>query len=355
MTAIAADQSPSPLKTFTVTSEEGQFDEGPLAALVGERYRTEHQEIPLTAHLIDLLPRVVRAYDEPFADPSAIPTFAVAEAAGRQLKVVLNGEGADELFGGYRRSLAAWKLRRLSGPFAAAAGVSRIASLLPAPTGFRTPYSFLHRVARGLGQSSFDRYLVWSTDGFTEDEKQTLYGARREVPSTAKALAASVNGLEDRDSVDRFMAIDFALSLGDCLLVKMDIATMAHSLEARSPFLDHRLVDWVAMMPRRLLFSGRGTKPLLRRLALRYLPEAIVTAPKRGFEIPLITWVSGPLLPMISDLCLSRNGLLAEIFQRRQLERLIRHESGLDRVRWARRMWTLLMLAAWDEMCRPAA
>lgn len=358
ITAIAAQHSSRPLKTFTVTFGGGRFDEGPLAALVAKRYLTDHQTIHLSPDIRDLLPRVVRAYDEPFADPSALPTYAVAEAAGQTIKVVLNGEGADELFAGYRRAVAARYVSPLAGVLEGVPGVRRIMGHLPRPTGFRTPYSFVYRMLRGLGLGPMERYLVWSSDGFTEDEKQALYREHRTLPPTSSALDELLQRLAGRSPVDHFMAVDFALSLGDCLLVKMDIATMAHSLEARSPYLDHRLVEWAAGLPRPLMFSGSTTKPLLRRLAAKYLPREIIAAPKRGFEIPLIDWVRGDLFPMIADICLSQSGIMAEMFDRRQLERLIFTKSGLDDERWAKRLWILLMLAQWDALCRggePAA
>lgn len=355
MTAIAAGRSSKPVKTFTVTFGGGWFDEGPLAAQVVERYGTDHQAIHLSPAINDLLPRVVRSYDEPFADPSAVPTYAVAEAAGRKLKVVLNGEGADELFGGYRRSVAARYASPLAGLLEGVPGVRAVVNRLPRPGGFRTPYALAYRMLRGFGLGPMDRYLVWSSDGFTEEEKQALYRERRKLPSTTGALEVLLARLAGRPPVDHFMAVDFVLSLGDCLLVKMDIATMAHSLEARSPYLDHRLVEWAAALPRHLLFSARTTKPLLRRLAAKYLPGEVLSAPKRGFEIPLVDWVRGELFSMIGDLCLSQSGLVSDMFDRGQVERLLFRKTGLDDERWAKRLWILLMLAQWDKLCRPGA
>ena len=294
------------------------------------------------------------AYDEPFADPSALPTYAVAEAAGRHLKVVLNGEGADELFAGYRRHLAVLYFSRWERAFRLPAGALRpMMGFLPAPTGFRTPYAFFYRFVRGLGESPMGRYIVWSSDGFTEVEKRALYRPEDGVfPATADALSRDLSWLGGRGVVGDFMAVDFALSMGDCLLVKMDIATMAHGLEARCPFLDHRLAEWAAGLPRRVLFAGRTNKPLLRALARRYLPDAVASAPKRGFEIPLIQWVRRDLFAMISDLCLSPNGIVREIFEKRQIEGLLLRRDGLDEERWAKRLWILLMLALWDRLCR---
>jgi asparagine synthase (glutamine-hydrolysing) len=351
ITAMAAQQSATPIRTFTISFDSRTFDEAPLARLVSERYATEHQTIELSPDLDDLLPRVVRAYDEPFADPSAIPTYAVARAASRELKVVLNGEGADELFAGYRRAIAA----RYLSDFAALAehvpGIHALTERLPHPAKFRSPYALAYRGLRGLGLDSMQRFLVWSTDGFSERDKERLYrGGTRPLP-TAEALHELLAPLATRSALDHFMAVDFALSLGDCLLVKMDIATMAHSLEARSPFLDHRVIEWAASLPRRILFSGTTTKPLLRKLAQKYLPPEITTAPKRGFEIPLFDWLTGKLAPMLNDLCLSPTGLLADLFDRREIERIVLRKTSLDDQRWAKCTWILLMLALWDKHC----
>lgn len=353
MTAIAAQQSSTPVRTFTVVFAEGAFDEGPLAQQVADRYGTHHEVIRLAPDVETLLPTVVRAYDEPFGDPSALPTYAVSEAAARHVKVVLNGEGADECFAGYRRALAARYASGLAGWCEHVPGVSALMDRLPAPRTFRSAYAFAYRTARGLGRGPIDRYLVWSGDGFTDAEKAELLGAPASGGGTVARLQASLAALDGREVLDHFMAVDFCLSLADCLLVKIDIATMAHSLEGRSPFLDHRVVEWAASLPRPLLFDGTTTKPLLRRLAAQYLPPDLVHAPKRGFEIPLVDWVEGPLRPMIRDLVLSRSGLLASRCRRDVLERLLDGRAGLDRERSAKRQWLLLMLAAWDVWCRP--
>ena len=135
----------------------------------------------------------------------------------------------------------------------------------------------------------------------------------------------------------------------DCLLVKLDIATMAHGLEARCPFLDHRLVEWAGQLPCSGFFSRVGTKPVLRALARRYLPSDVVAAPKRGFEIPLIQWMREDLYDMARDLCMRENGIVLELFDRKRLASLLERETPLEEERWAKRLWLLLMLALWDS------
>jgi asparagine synthase (glutamine-hydrolysing) len=155
--------------------------------------------------------------------------------------------------------------------------------------------------------------------------------------------------LSDHGAVDRTLAADFAVVLPNDLLVKMDIATMAHGLEVRSPFLDQELIESVARFPEGLKLNRFQTKPLLRALAGRYLPREVCQAPKRGFEVPLFRWLTGELKPLAEDEILARDGLAAELFHRPALERLLRGAHALDPGRWGRRVWILLALAIWDR------
>ena len=166
-----------PLQTFTVSFREGAFDESPLARLVAEQYQTDHHVIRLSPQLREVLPQVVRAHDDPLADPSIIPSYCISQEARKLLKVVLNGEGADELFGGYRRQLAMkfFSQARHLLALVPAAGWRKLSGLLPPPQEFRSRYAFVHRFLRGLGQDAYERYIAWTMDGFTEAEKERLY------------------------------------------------------------------------------------------------------------------------------------------------------------------------------------
>lgn len=350
ITAMAARHSEQSVRTFSATFSSSSFDESPLARQVAERYGTNHHELRLTPQLDELLPAVASAYDEPFADPSAIPTYAIAQEAARHVKVVLNGEGSDELFGGYRRHRAMHYFSKV----APAAGIlpegawGALHKMMPRPRGFRTPYAFLYRFMRGFGVGPYGRYLLWGSDGFDEEEKRALW---KSAPgqTTAQYLAEQYQSLAGLDSLSHFMAVDFLSGMADCLLVKVDIATMAHSLEGRSPFLDHRLIEWASQLDRRDLVSGQEGKPVLRELAKRYLPADLVGAPKRGFEIPLVEWTHGPLREMIGDLCLREGGIVRELFHRDQVKGLVDGSRLMDDERRAKRLWALLMLALWDE------
>jgi asparagine synthase (glutamine-hydrolysing) len=355
ITAIAAQNSPNPIRTFTVSVASKQFDEALLARQVADRYGTDHHELRLTSDVAELLPVMVNTYDQPFADPSALPTLAIARETSHHVKVVLNGEGGDELFGGYRRHQAAKHFAGLAawGGNLAFKLASAAAPAMPKPAGFRTPYSFLYRFLNGLDTDPFRRYLAWSTDGFKDSEKRDLFRDRGiGIPPTETYLAERFAHLKGLGPLDHFMNLDFELGMAECLLAKIDRATMAYGLEGRSPFLDHRMVEWAGSIDRRSLLRGPLSKPILRSVARRYLPENLVGAPKRGFDLPMIEWTQKSLRGMAMDLCLSGNGIAADMFDREILRGVLENRAALDAERWAKRVWLLLMLELWGRSAR---
>jgi asparagine synthase (glutamine-hydrolysing) len=355
LTAIASRQLAQPLKTFTVSFTDGTFDESSLADLVAKKYETDHYVLTLSPRLEDILPKVVNAYDEPFADPSAIPSYCVSAEASKHVKVILNGEGGDELFGGYRRHIAIKLYSYFEDFFEFMPEIfwDTVNKNLPQPKAFRSKYAFFHRFMRGLVRNPFNRYMAWCVDGFHESEKASLFKRMdREYWSSVDLLTEKYEMLELLHPLDHFMAMDFLLAMHDDMLVKMDIATMAHGLEGRNPFLDHRLIEWAISLAPAIRMKGVNTKPILRELAKRYLPAPVVTAPKRGFEIPLIRWLRHDLSQMVSDVCLSSDGILLELFNKDYVEKLLFEKHHLDPDRWSRRVWTLFMLALWGNQNR---
>jgi asparagine synthase (glutamine-hydrolysing) len=349
--ALAAQQVSHPIKTFTIGVGQAGFDESSMARAVARRYGTEHHEIRLDPDVRQLIELTAGVYDEPFGDPSAIPTLMIAREAARHTKVVLNGEGSDELFGGYRRHLAA-KLFQIMAALPVGmpgAWLSRLNRLAPSPKGFRTGYSFSYRFVAGAHPDPFVRYLRWSADGFREEQKRGLFRDGGDgIPATEAYLAERFASLGSLGPLDHFMTLDFLLGMSECLLVKLDIATMAFGLEARCPFLDHRLVEWAAGLRRSDLLGWTRTKPVLRLLAERYLPREIAAAPKRGFELPLFAWVGEHLYELVHEVCLWSGGILMEMCNPAGLRAFIERRVELDRERWSKQVWLLLMLAMWD-------
>ncbi len=352
ITAMAAQLQSTLCITFSVGFEDDAYDERPLAKKVAERYHTNHHEILIKPDVSSILPKIVRAYDEPFADPSCIPSYYVAQYARRYVKVVLNGDGGDELFGGYRRYIAASFMETMNksciGKVAQKCGTGML-GFMPAPQAHRNAYAFLYRFLRGASLPCVERYLAWLTEGFNTVEKSSLYKIAPPVDYAMDEFKRVMLEAGERDGVGKIMAIDFIWSLSYDLLVKMEIATMSHGLEARSPFLDQNVVEWACRLPLEYKVKGMKTKVLLRQLAEKYLPKDVAHAPKRGFEIPLSRWVRQDLHEMIHDLCLSENGILFSLFDRDNVRNLLKGNRNMDPDRWSKRVWLLFMLAAWEK------
>lgn len=360
VTAMAAQQYPGRLLTVSIGFEENDFDERPLAKMVAERYGTDHHEVVVQCRAGDLLPTIAAAFDQPYANTSAIPNYYVAREARKHLKVVLTGDGGDEILAGYRRYFAA----RLNGQLAwsdnaaGRLGWRGLNALLPKPRSFRTPYAFGQRIVRGMAADPITRHFLWGSDMLGSADLAGLCGGApwyRNTEPSERIVANLFREYAGANHVDRMMAVDARTTLVDGLNLKLDICTMQHSLEARSPLLDHVLVDFANSLPASIKLAGRQTKPLLRKLAERYLPEPVQTAPKRGFEVPLLRWLETDLRDLRDDIILAPTGLLAERFDRGALERLVRRQTPIEPSRWATQVIVLLMLGVWDRHVRPAA
>ena len=284
ISALAATESSRPLKTFSIGFETEGFDERPLARLVAQKYGTDHHEFMVTATETEDIPAIVQHFDEPFSDPSMLPSFAVSKLASEYVKVVLNGDGADEVFAGYRHMVAA----RLIGRFDAMSGealkplLGMLLRYPPPPQRGRNRYQYLHRFLRTLAAGSEERCSILTNDRLSHAEIDALIGGRPEpaFENTGILEVDHSNTTDCLGPVDAMLTFDFNRLLADEHLVKMDRASMAYTIEARSPFLDQELIDYAARLPESLKLPGRVTKPLLRSLAERYLPGELINAPQ---------------------------------------------------------------------------
>jgi asparagine synthase (glutamine-hydrolysing) len=347
-----------PVQTFSVGFDEpGPYSELPHARVVAEHCRTEHREIMVgAADLLRELPRLVWHQDEPVSEPAAIPTYLVSRLARDTVTVVLTGEGGDELFAGYPKHAAeplARALAALPGPLRALA-VDGASDRLP--FGFRK----LQVVARSARfRAEPERLAAWFA-GFTGDERTRLLtpALRARETAAARAFAAALGDSGARRPLDRMLAADLRLWLADDLLMKMDKMSMAASIEARVPLLDHPLVEWAARLPDRYKVRGWTGKVLLKGLARRRLPASVIDRPKVGFTVPLSPWFRGPLRELVADTLLSPTCLGRGYFVPAALRRYVEDhlEGRRDR---ARELWTLLTLELWhrafiDEAPRPS-
>ncbi|MFD9219686.1 asparagine synthase (glutamine-hydrolyzing) [Streptomyces sp. NPDC060064] len=350
--AAMARVSDQPVKTFCIGFDDQRYDERSYAATVARRYGTDHHEFVVAgSSALEILPTVTRHFDEPFADSSAIPSFFVAQLSREHVTVVLNGDGGDESFGGYRRYAYMKRVGRMQAPYRLHGALNRLGSALV--EGSTTPR--LRRVGRGLrllGDTPQHRYATLMSY-FTREAKDALY------TDAMREQVAGVNSYElvtemfdtsraDED-VNRLMDVDVNTYLPGDLLVKVDITTMAHSLEARSPFLDHHLMEWAAGLPGRWKVDGQVTKALLKKAMTPWLPSELITRPKAGFGVPLADWLRCELRPLAFDLLTDHTARSRGLFRPDVVRQLLQdHDEGRDR---SLQLWSLLQFELWHRTC----
>ena len=287
----------SSLRTFTVATP-GSLDEAPVARRTARSLGVENTVLPLEVQPRADLDWLVGHYDQPYADSSAIPTLAIARLARQHVKVVLNGDGGDEMFAGYRRhlgaALAPWDLPgRLPDVFGLAMdGAARRF------VGRRSAPGFLARLARGAVRPPGARYLVWTTDMLLDADKRNVWKGEPTSPTEERINEVA---RQHRPGLRRQLLTDHGINLLSDLLVKMDMATMAASLEARSPFMDHEVAELAAALPTTYLLRGGRTKAVLRDAYADALPSEVIHGRKRGFEIPLADWLRNDWRELIED------------------------------------------------------
>ncbi|BCS33207.1 asparagine synthetase B [Luteitalea sp. TBR-22] len=346
--ALMARHSSSPVRTFSIGFPEEQYNELPAARLVAQKYGTRHEELIVEPDAVRLIPKIVWHYGEPYADPSALPSFCLAEMTRRHVTVALNGDGGDESFAGYRRYTAT-----LEGtPYdAVPRGLRGLPAAVAAPVA-RAVGGELGRRAAGvlerIGATPEHRYAasMLHFDARRKREMCTpefLSQVDVDVVPRLDALFASSTG---PDLIDRMMDVDIRSYLVDDLLVKVDVATMAYSLEARSPLLDHRLMELAASLPSHYKIRSGTKKYLLRRIAARLLPPEIMERPKTGFGVPLDRWFASSLQSFAREILLDPVTVRRGILRREAVERMLReHAAGVRESH--RQIWNLLMLEHW--------
>ncbi len=350
--ALMSEVSSGPVKTFSIGFEEETYNELPYARMVAERYATDHHEFIVKPEALVVLPELVWHYNEPYADSSAIPTYYLAKMTREYVTVALNGDAGDENFAGYERHLAAVLAARYDRlPRMFRAGLERTVALLPAGGHVRSLYRRGKRFMAAVLKEPRRRYAQWCSV-FTNEWKAELYTpAFREAvgPNDSVDLILEIYGrFQDEDFLDATLGVDVTMYLADDLLVKVDIASMAHSLEARSPLLDHVFMEWAASIPSRLKLSGRTQKYLFKKAVGRLLPVAVIARPKMGFHVPLDRWFRRELKDMAYDTLLSRRSVERGLFRADVIE-LMLNEHTQGRGKWDANLWSLLFLELWFQ------
>jgi len=337
--ALASQVLVKPLRTFSIGFESAKFDESRYARLVAQRFGTDHHELRLESTGPEVIEDLVWHYDQPFGDSSAVPSLHVARITRPHVTVVLNGDGSDESFAGYSRYRRALYLRQ---PSLVRLGLGTVAWASGHVWGRARRASQLLRNPRS---AYFSTLVHLSSSG-----KLHLYSVDGPMPPAADPappLARLMRGHEG-DLLDAMLDTDVNHYLPDDLLVKMDVATMAHSLEARSPFLDHELMEFAAVLPSQLKLNRHGGKVLLKAALRGLLPDAILDRPKMGFAIPLGEWLRTSLRELLLDTVTSQRALSRGLFRPGAVRDIVNsHLKGDDSNQYV--LWDLLMLELWMQ------
>lgn len=349
VTALMSQLLDKPVKTFSIGFEEEEYNELPHAAAVARHLNTDHHEFVVKSSAIEVLPTLVEHFGEPFADSSAIPTYYLSRLTRQHVTVALTGDGGDELFAGYGRHLAnhlVEQWQRL--PWWVRIPISRTAiGFIPS---FGESRKLRDRVRRFLLAADVPRavrYERWAGI-FSEDLKASICAYEAGPARGNEVVSELFDKASALDSVDSMLAVDTAFYLPTDLLVKTDITGMANSLETRSPFLDYRLVEFVATLPSEMKVRKLTSKYLLKHAFRRIVPPVILRRPKRGFAVPIGRWLHQELRELLADYLLSSRFAQRGLFQQAKVEELIRlHLTG--RADCAHQLWALLMLELWHR------
>jgi asparagine synthase (glutamine-hydrolysing) len=349
--AMMAGLVDKPVTTCSIGFEQEEFNEIEYAREIAARFGTDHHERMVRADAVEVLESLVWHYDEPFADSSAVPTFYVSKAAREKVTVALSGDGGDENFAGYRRYYFDKRENSIRGILPAAVRqpvFGALAALYPkadwAPRIFRGKATF-----QNLARSPIEAYFRSVSAVHSELKERILHGdLRRELNGydSQDVLRSYYDKADTADPLSRIQYVDIRTYLTDDILVKVDRASMANSLEVRAPILDHKFMELVASMPSSIKLKGIQGKYILKKALERLLPESVLYRKKMGFGVPLAKWFRNDLKELAHGIIFSRHG--SSLLDKATVEHVWReHQSGLrDR---STELWTLLMFKLWER------
>jgi len=349
--AAMAELSSGPVKTFSIGFEQSGFDELPHARAVAERFGTEHHELVVRPDAVELLPKLVRHYGEPFADSSAIPSFYLAEMTRRHVTVALTGDGGDEVFGGYGRYAHGAQIQRLDAvPAALRRSVAALAGRVRPSGDLNSPRNRLRRAAALLPLTPQERY-VRAMSRFGLDLRESLYTPEFSASlrgAAAETIAGPWEASSARDPIDRMLDVDQQTYLPGDLLTKMDIATMAYGLEARSPLLDHEVIELGASLPASFKVRGREKKIALRAALRGVVPDEHIDRTKQGFQVPMAEWFRTDLRELARETLLgtgaASRGYVRQDVVAGLLERHLAREEDNSSL-----LWSMLSFELWQQ------
>ncbi|MCD6385933.1 asparagine synthase (glutamine-hydrolyzing) [Candidatus Sumerlaeota bacterium] len=356
ITALMAQLSDTPVKTFSIGFSEEEFSELPHARAVANKYNTEHHEFIVRYKETELLPKLIQYFDEPFADSSALPTYRVSEMTRQYVTVALNGDGGDETFAGYQR----YRLDRLIRyylllpKFLRRNFIEKLFELLPEPTNIPIEKNWiagLKRLKQVASISEKASILRWGSY-FSDEMKRDLYTSDflnliTDI-YTEDVLVEWFDRAKANSLLDKTLFVDINTYLPGDLLVKADRMTMANSLEGRSPFLDYEWVEFVARLPEQFKLHGSVHKYLLKKTFGDLLPPMVRKRRKLGFGIPVGEWFRTSLKDMAFDILLSPTCINRGMFKKQKIEEILQ-EHLKRKTDHGKRIWTLIMLELWFQ------
>lgn len=351
--ALMSEVSSTPVKTFSIGFEEQDFSELHHARRVAEHVGAEHHEFIVRPDAMEVLPTLVEHYGEPYADSSAIPTYYVSRETRRHVTVALNGDGGDECFAGYERYAA----MKLAGKYRSVPGLLRegliknAVALYPTSETRRSRARDLKRFLDAASLPTVERYMRWISvlDTTAKDDLYTTdFRREMETHRASDFIAPWFAHANGAGLVDASLLADTMTYLPNDLLVKVDIASMAVSLEARSPFLDHHVIEFAASLPENLKLRGLTTKYLLKRVLAKLLPAENLSRRKMGFGVPIGHWLRGEMQPFLRETLLSEKALGRGFFRPAAVTRMVELHTRGERD-YAHQLWTLLMLELWFQ------
>ena len=351
---LMAEHSSMPVKTFSIGFTEGEFSELEYARVVAKHFSTDHHEYIVTSDVKDLIPKLVWYYSEPVGDSSAIPTYYVSKMTRQSVTVALSGDGGDELFAGYGKYPIIQNIiskNSLNGLLRSI--VSRL--ILSKDLSFFPVDSIVNRIQKSLGyrfSTPKERDFIWISH-FDGSFKGHLYNS--EIKNSIRRLQArdyylsKTNQSPNIDVLSQINFMDLTSYLPDDLLIKVDIASMANSLEIRTPFLDHKFVEFAVTIPNSLKLRNGETKYILKKAFASLLPEKILQRGKMGFSIPIDKWFREDLRKFCYEVLLDSNGEIGRYFNQRFLKYMLdAHCSGAKN--YGTKLWLLVNFALWHEI-----
>ncbi len=350
--ALMSQEYGKKVKTFSIGFEEKAYNELNYARMIASRFGTEHNEFIVKPDALKILPLLIERYGEPYADSSSIPTYYVCNQTRQYVTVALNGDGGDELFAGYDRYQAVFAseiFNKFPHPIKMLA--KGFANILPDSVDFKNKSRRLKRFFDGIDLSLAERYIRWvgifnknlCSDIYSADFKKTVA-----LNSPIGIISPYLNASDGIDMLDTLLSIDTNTYLPDDLLVKVDIASMANSLEARSPFLDHKLMEFAASLPAHYKMKNFVKKYILKKAVKGLIPEENINRNKMGFGVPVGRWFRNELKIFLQDTLLSANSLGRGYFDRGAIKKMVdEHMAG--KKDYAFQLWSLLMLELWHR------